>query len=110
MTMAAVDCASDWRAVSRRAPLGRVRVSNTLACYSPPAAAPSAPGRAVAACRRPLRQGELAGGGEERELRLALAAQHGEVDLDAVDRAGAGEHERLRLDDLGGEDAAAARL
>ncbi len=48
-----------------------------------------------------------ASGGEEREVRLALAAQDGEVDLDAADPAGLGEHARLRLEDLGGEHTAA---
>src|SRR4051794_26647649 len=44
---------------------------------------------------------------EERQVRLALAAQHGEVDLDPADAARLGQHARLRLDDLGGEHAAA---
>ena len=45
--------------------------------------------------------------GEERQLGLALAAQHREVDLDAGDAAALGERDRLRLDLLRGEDAAA---
>src|SRR4051812_49405928 len=45
---------------------------------------------------------------EQHEIRLALAAQHREVDLDAGDVARLGEHASLRLDDLRGQDAAAA--
>src|SRR5712691_11813194 len=45
---------------------------------------------------------------EERELRLALAAQHCEVDLDAVDPSCLRERPRLRLDRLRGEHAATA--
>ena len=44
---------------------------------------------------------------EQRQVGLALAAQHGEVDLDARDPARLGQHPRLRLDRLRGEDAAA---
>src|SRR5205814_6077841 len=44
--------------------------------------------------------------GEERQVRLTLAAQDGEIDLDAADPARLGERARLRLDRLGGEDAA----
>src|SRR3954470_9101224 len=44
---------------------------------------------------------------EQGECGLALAAQHGEVDLDPADRARLRQDARLRLDDLGGEDAAA---
>ena len=44
---------------------------------------------------------------EQREVRLALAAQHREVDLDAGDPARLGQHARLRLDLLRGEHAAA---
>src|SRR3954453_22171665 len=39
--------------------------------------------------------------GEQDEIRLALAPQHREVDLDAGDVARLGEHARLRLDQLG---------
>src|SRR4051812_3267489 len=46
---------------------------------------------------------------EQDEIGLALAAQDGEVDLDAGDVARLGEHARLRLDELRGEDAAARR-
>ena len=35
---------------------------------------------------------------EQRQLGLALAAQHGEVDLDAADPARLGERHRLRLE------------
>src|SRR5918997_704315 len=45
---------------------------------------------------------------EQREVRLAVAAQHGEVELDALDPARLGQHARLRLDHLRGQDAAAA--
>src|SRR5690349_19759772 len=45
---------------------------------------------------------------EQHEVRLALAAQHGEVDLDPGDPARLGEHPRLRLDRLRREHAAAA--
>jgi len=44
-------------------------------------------------------------GGEEGQVGLALAAQHGEVDLDAVDAARLGQRPCLRLDRLRGEDA-----
>src|SRR4051794_30046633 len=43
---------------------------------------------------------------EEHEVRLALAAQDLEIDLDPADPARLGEHARLGLDDLGGQDAA----
>src|SRR6266704_1410837 len=42
---------------------------------------------------------------EERELRLALAAQHREIDLDAVDASCLRERARLGLDQLRGEHA-----
>ena len=45
---------------------------------------------------------------EQRQVGLALAAQHGEVDLDAADPARLRQRARLRLDRLRGEDAAAA--
>ena len=45
--------------------------------------------------------------GEQREGGLALAAQHGEVDLDPADPARLREHPRLRLDHLRREHAAA---
>src|SRR4051812_39871512 len=45
--------------------------------------------------------------GEQDEIRLALAAQHREVDLDPADPARLGQHARLGLDDLRGEHAAA---
>ena len=44
---------------------------------------------------------------EERQLGLALAAQDGEVDLDAGESALLGQRDRLRLDLLRDEDAAA---
>ena len=48
--------------------------------------------------------------GEQGEVGLALAAQDREVHDDAVDAAGLGQRPRLRLDDLGGEDAAASSI
>src|SRR5512132_428152 len=48
-------------------------------------------------------------GPEQGQLGLALAAEHREVDLDPRDPAGLGQDARLRLDRLGGEDAAAVR-
>ena len=45
---------------------------------------------------------------EQRQLGLALAAEHVQVDLDAADPARLGERDRLRLEPLRGEDAAAA--
>ena len=45
---------------------------------------------------------------EERELGLALAAQHREVDLDAAIPRASASVARLRLDHLRGEDTAAA--
>src|SRR5215210_8017602 len=44
---------------------------------------------------------------EQRQRGLALAAEHGEIDLDPLDPARLGQHAGLRLDDLGGEHAAA---
>ena len=76
--------------------------------------------RRASATARPARRGaeaarvrrEAAGrasGREQRQVGLALAAQHREVDLDAGDPPRLGQHARLRLDDLRGEDAAAVR-
>src|SRR5437763_8608237 len=48
-------------------------------------------------------------GGEQGQVRLALAAQDTETDLDADDAARLGEHARLRLDDLRRQHAAALR-
>src|SRR5262245_47750234 len=45
----------------------------------------------------------LASGNEERQLWLALAAEHREVDLDAGQSARLGEHHRLGCDLLCGE-------
>src|SRR4051812_19731704 len=60
--------------------------------------------------RRSVRTSDMGGKlREEDEVRLALAPQHREVDLDAVDPARLGQHARLRLDELRGEDAAARR-
>src|SRR4051794_29588410 len=47
---------------------------------------------------------------EERQVRLALAAQQREIDLDAADAARIRERNRLRLQLLRGEDAAARAL
>src|SRR5581483_567443 len=47
---------------------------------------------------------------EERELRFSLAAQERQVDLDTADAARLGERDRLRLQALRGEDAAARLL
>src|SRR5262245_2078212 len=47
---------------------------------------------------------------KQRELGLALAAEYGEVDLDAADVARLGERDRLRLDRLRREHATAAGL
>ena len=44
---------------------------------------------------------------EQRQVGLAVAAQHARVDLHAVDPARLRQHARLRLDPLGGEHAAA---
>src|SRR5437764_12207612 len=49
-------------------------------------------------------------GGEEREIRLALAAQQREIDLDAADAARLRERDRLRFQLLRGQDAAAGAL
>src|SRR5438105_14386123 len=46
-------------------------------------------------------------GGKQRQLGLALSAQDGELDRDTVYAAGLGQRDRLRLQLLGGEDAAA---
>src|SRR5207248_3216367 len=44
------------------------------------------------------------------QVRLALATEHGQVDLDAADATRLGKRDRLGLDRLRGEDPAAARL
>ena len=51
-----------------------------------------------------------ASGGEQRQVRLALAAQEREIDLDAADPPGLRERDRLRLQLLRREDAAAPCL
>ena len=66
-------------------------------------------------CRRssPTRRDgylKASSGREERQVGLALAAEQREVDLDAADAARLRERDRLRLDLLRGEDAAAAGL
>src|SRR5438270_10798577 len=49
-------------------------------------------------------------GRKQCQVRLTLATQHGQVDLDTADAARLRERDRLRLDRLRGEDPAAARL
>src|SRR3954469_18047756 len=68
----------------------------------PPSMRPSADmPNAQAPERTPERLGR-----EQREVRLALAAQHGQGDLDARDPARLRQHPRLRLDRLRRQDAA----
>src|SRR3954453_14958441 len=68
----------------------------------PPSMRPSADmPNAQAPERTPERLGR-----EQREVRLALAAQHGQVDLDARDPARLPQPPRLRLDRLRRQDAA----
>ena len=76
-------------------------------CRQPDAWRPTTDERvAVEAKHQPdLRRAAAELDGEERQLGLALAAQHGEVDLDAGDAAALGERHRLWLDRLRDEEA-----
>src|SRR5207253_1124670 len=77
---------------------GRRRSEITNAAAIPPAAA--------ASFRRSTSR-EYRPSGEQGQVRLALAPQYRQVDLDAVDPARLREHPRLRLDHLGGKHPAA---
>src|SRR4051812_41743473 len=62
------------------------------------------PSASVSTASSAMRRGSLR---EQRQRGLALAPQHGQVDLDPADPARLRQHARLRLDHLRGEDAAA---
>src|SRR3954452_7995447 len=90
--------------------------SRSTAAASPAATAPStalrAAGRLIVITSTPPPASSRTGPvmarslrAEERQLGLALAAQHREVDLDPGDPARLGEDARLRLHRLGREDA-----